>query len=57
MMNNNDILILTFELKDKIINSDEYIDLKSKEKMMLEDSGCSFLLSEFEKIKEEYKSA
>ena len=52
MMNNNDILILTFELKDKIINSDEYIDLKSKEKMMLEDRECSFLLSEFEKIKD-----
>ena len=56
-MISSDILIMTFELKDKILNSEEYKNLKEKENKMLNNSECMILLSEFEKIKEEYNQA
>ena len=56
-MSNSDILALTFELKEKLLNSDSYKILKMCEKNMIEDKECSLLLSEFEKAKEEYAQA
>ena len=56
-MNNSDILALAYDLKDKIIESDLYKDLKDKEKKMLEDEECSKLLSAFQIAKDEYKEA
>ena len=56
-MNNSEILSLTYDLKDKIIESDLYKDLKEKEKKMLEDEECMKLLISFENIKEEYEQA
>lgn len=56
-MSNSDILSLTFELREKIVNSEIYKELKKSEKEMLEDKECSLLLSEFEKAKEEYNQA
>ncbi len=56
-MNNSDILVLTYELKDKIKESSFYLDLKEKEKSMLEDDECFKLLSEYQKVQEEYNEA
>lgn len=56
-MSNSDILSLTFELREKILNSEVYKELKKRENEMLEDKECSLLLSEFEKAKEEYNQA
>lgn len=56
-MNNSEILSLTYDLKDKIIESDLYKNLKEKEKEMLEDEECMKLLISFENIKEEYEQA
>ena len=56
-MNNSEILSLTYDLKDKIIESDLYKELKEKEKKMLEDNECMKLLSAFEQLKEEYEQA
>lgn len=56
-MNNSDILSLTFDLRDLLLNSELYKDLKNKEKMMMENEECSTLLYEFQKVQEEYKEA
>ena len=56
-MNNSEILSLTYDLKDKIIESDLYKELKEKEKKMLEDNECMKLLIAFEQLKEEYEQA
>lgn len=56
-MNNSEILSLTYDLKDKIIESDLYKALKDKEKKMLEDEECMKLLISFEHVKEEYEQA
>lgn len=56
-MSNSNILLMTFELKEKILNSDEYKSLKEKESKMLKNRECIILLSEFEKVKEEYNQA
>lgn len=54
---NSDILALVFDLKDKIIKSDLYIDLKNKEKIMLDDIICSKLLYEFQKAQDNYNES
>ena len=56
-MNNSEILVMAYDLKDKIVKSDLYKDLKEKEKLMFEDEECSKLLSAFQIVKEEYKEA
>lgn len=56
-MNNSDILALTYELKEKIVDSNLYKDLKEKEKNMMDDEICCKLLILFEQVKEEYKDA
>jgi len=56
-MNNSEILAKAYDLKDKIIESDLYKDLKEKEHLMFEDEECFKLLSAFQIVKEEYKEA
>ena len=56
-MNKSNILALAFELKQKIVESVLYNDLKEKEKRMLENEESSNLLFSFEKLKDEYKEA
>ncbi len=56
-MSNSDILSLTYELKDLLLNSDLYKDMKAKEERMLLDKECARLLSCFQQLKDEYKEA
>ena len=51
----SDILALAFELKDKVLESDLYKDLKEKEKRMFEDEECSKILYEFQVAKSQYE--
>ena len=57
MMGNSDILSLVYELKDQLLNSDLYKDMKSKEERMFLDKECARLLSCFQQLKDEYREA
>ena len=54
-MSNSDILALVYELKDKLLNSELYKDMKIKEERLFLDEECARLLSCFQQLKEEYK--
>ena len=56
-MDCSEILIKVFELKDKIVNSDLYLELKNKEKAMLEDEECSKLLYLYQNVQSKYNEA
>lgn len=56
-MNNSEILSKVFDLKDQIINSELYIELKDKEKKMLEDEECSKLLYLYQDAQSKYNEA
>jgi cell fate (sporulation/competence/biofilm development) regulator YlbF (YheA/YmcA/DUF963 family) len=56
-MNNCDILALSYCLKDELLNSELYKNLKEKEQIMLEDKDCSMLLCAFQQLKNEYNEA
>ena len=56
-MGNSEILALTFKLKEEIINSELYKDLKDKEKKMLEDEECSKLLYLYQDAQSKYNEA
>ena len=49
------ILELTYELKEKLINSDEYKLVKEKEKIM--EEKCSNLLIRYNYLMDEYNNA
>lgn len=53
----NNILELTFELKDIILESEVYKELVNSERKMLEDKDCFSLLNEYDKVKDEYNEA
>ena len=56
-MNNSDIIAKTFELKDKLVNSDLYIDLKKKEQDMLNNEECFKLLNSYQEAQTRYNDA
>lgn len=56
-MGNVDILKKVFDLKDQIMCSELYIELKDKEKKMLEDEACSKLLYLYQDIQNKYNDA
>lgn len=56
-MENSSILALVFELKDKIVASELYKNLKKKEKFMLEDQKCFKLLMEYQNAQSNYNEA
>ena len=56
-MNNSEILSKVFDLKDQIINSELYVDLKDKEKSMLNDSECFNLLCLYQDTQSNYNEA
>ena len=56
-MNNIDILSKVLDLKDQIVNSDLFIELKDKEKKMLENEECSNLLLLYQDIQGQYNEA
>lgn len=56
-MGNVDILKKVYDLKDKIIVSDIYVELKEKEKKMLDDNECSRLLSLYQEAQSKYNEA
>ena len=56
-MNNSEILALTFRLKEEIMSSELYKDLKNKEKKMLEDENCSNLLYLYQEAQNKYNEA
>ncbi len=53
-MDYSDILSTTFKLKETILKSELYLDMKEKEKKMLENQEVSKLLLLFDSLKEEY---
>lgn len=56
-MNYSDILEDAFKLREIILKNELYLDMKEKEKLMLEDENVSKLLLLFENLKEEYNQA
>ena len=56
-MENSEILALTFKLRDQIVNSELYKNLKEKEKKMMEDEECSKLLYLYQNIQSKYNEA
>ena len=56
-MGNSEILALTFKLKEEIINSELYKDLKDKEKKMMEDEETSKLLLLYQDAQSKYNEA
>ena len=56
-MENSDILAMTFELREKIMNSDLYRDLKEKEKNMIDDKECFRLLNDYQAAQDRYNEA
>jgi len=56
-MENSEIIALTFKLKEEIVNSDLYKNLKEKERRMLEDEECSKLLHTYQVKQNEYNEA
>lgn len=56
-MENSEIIAKVFELKEKIIKSYLYKDLKEKEKKMMEDDECSKLLCQYQNIQSKYNEA
>lgn len=53
----NNILSLVFDLKDEIVKSELYKDLKEKEKEMINNQECFKLLHSFQILQDEYKQA
>lgn len=56
-MENSEILVLTFKLRDEIINSKLYKELKEKEKKMMDDEECSRLLYLYQNVQSKYNEA
>ena len=56
-VSNSEILSKVFELKHKIVNSDLYIEMKNKEKEMLEDEECYKLLCSYQEFQSKYNEA
>ena len=56
-MMDSEIISLVYKLKEEIVNSDLYKDLKKKEKEMLEDEECSKLLIIYQNKQSEYNEA
>ena len=56
-MNNSEIVGKVFDLKDQIVNSELYVELKDKEKKMLEDEECSKLLCLYQDMQGKYNEA
>lgn len=56
-MSNSEILSKVFDLKDQIVSSELYIELKNKEKKMLEDEECSKLLYLYQDAQCKYNEA
>lgn len=54
---NSEILAKAFELKEKMINSDIYKELKNKEKNMLDDKECFALLNAYQLAQDKYNEA
>lgn len=52
-----EIMVKTYELKEQFINSDVYVDMKNKEKLMLEDKECFDLLCLYQDKQHEYNEA
>lgn len=57
MASSTDILVLTYELKDKIINCNLYKELKEKEKEMIKNDRCRLLFNKFQRAQDEYNDA
>lgn len=56
-MENSEILKLTLELKERIVSSESYINLKEKEKKMMENDECCKLLHLYQSVQSEYNEA
>ena len=56
-MENSEILALTFKLKEELINSELYKELKDKEKKMMEDEETSKLLLLYQGAQSNYNEA
>lgn len=56
-MNNSEIIAKTFELREKLLNSEVYKILKEKEKEMVDNEECFKLLSDFQCAKDKYNDA
>lgn len=56
-MNNSEILGKVFDLKEKFINSELYVELKRKEKEMLDNEECSKLLYLYQNVQSKYNEA
>ena len=54
-MNNTQVLIKAYELKEKILDSSEYKNVKEKEKEM--EEKCSMLLIKYNNLFNEYNQA
>jgi cell fate (sporulation/competence/biofilm development) regulator YlbF (YheA/YmcA/DUF963 family) len=54
-MLDTEIIALTYELKEKLINSKEYKDVKEKEKIM--EEKCAHLLIKYNHLMDEYNNA
>ena len=54
---NSDILAKTFELKEMLVNSDTYMQLKECEKNMLDDKECFTLLNAYQLAQGKYNDA
>ena len=54
---NSDILAKTFELKEMLMNSDTYMQLKECEKNMLDDKECFILLNAYQLAQGKYNDA
>ena len=54
-MINTEVMSKVFELKEKLVNSDEYKDVKQKEQLM--EDNCSALLMRYNSLFDEYNQA
>lgn len=54
---NSEILAKVFELKEKMINSDIYKELKNKERKMIDDRECFALLNAYQLSQDKYNEA
>jgi len=56
-MENSKIIAKVFALKEEIVNSDLYKDLKNRERKMLEDEDCFKLLHLYQEAQSKYNEA
>lgn len=54
---NSEILAKTFELKEKMISSDTYKELKEKEQKMINDQEAFSLLNLYQSVQDKYNEA